>query len=148
VPVLDGFVNGQPIEQQPERESYRERLAISLVDIPRVDPALLSGRLDMTTLVRAGNSREGDPSVMFSCELLLAAVICDLIRSRNRETGEPTIGIYVCRAGEVWQRARDRDVFTVPGLTGGPRRLNPEFFRSVEPERAIGTLARKGPVRL
>lgn len=108
----------------------KERLAVALADLDRVDPSirgkLLAGRLDLTSTVRVGQDRMEDvPAVVFICPLLEAAIICDVLRSHDRKAGDPPTGIYINKAAS-WSRVTNNTVLTV--LVDGKARLNPVIF--------------------
>lgn len=110
----------------------RERLAIALEDIEQIEQdfrgPLLKGRLDLTTIIRVmGESVAGDtPIVAFSCDLLTAAVVCDLLRARARKEGKVPPRMYWNKTGVSWYRVTLDVVFTV--VVNGRARLNPEAF--------------------
>lgn len=108
----------------------RERLAVSLADLDRIDPSirgsLLAGKLDLTKAIRVGQDRMEDvPAVVFSCDLLTAATVCDILRSHDRKVGDPPTGIYINKATS-WSRVINSTVLTV--LVDGKARLNPAVF--------------------
>ncbi len=125
----------------------RELLAISLKDLLEQVPEelrikLTAGRLGVSKTVGAG--RDDDPAVVFKCDLLAAAAVCDLIHSNDRETGNPPTGVYLYR-NSAWWRVTNQTVLTI--LDGGAVRLNPAVF-SVPVELAPMTAPVAKRVRL
>lgn len=107
-----------------------ERLAVSLTDLDRVPMELrgpmLAGKLDLTQAVRVGTDRVEDvPAVAFTCDLLTAATVCDLLRSNDRKRGDPPTGLYICK-DRSWTRITNSAVLTV--LASGRVALNPAVF--------------------
>lgn len=130
-------------------EGRRERLAVALADLDRVPPeiraGLLGGKLDLSQAIRVGQDRMEDlPAVVFSCDLLAAATICDLLRSYDREHGDAPTGLYINRAS-TWSRITNSTVLTT--LVGGKVALNPAVFPSATlagtapPVRVLGAKA-------
>ena len=112
------------------QDDRREKLAVSLVDLDRVAPALraglLGGKLDLSRAIRVGQDRTEDvPAVVFSCDLLTAATVCDILRSHDRQHGDPPTGLYICK-DRAWVRVTNDTVLTV--VVGGKTRLNPAVF--------------------
>lgn len=109
----------------------KERLAVALEDLDRVAPELrvklLKGRLDLDNVLRhAGQHREEEvPAVPFTCDLLTAAIACDVLRSNDRKLGDELTRVYVLRESR-WTRVTSKTVLTV--IVEGKVRLNPEVF--------------------
>lgn len=112
------------------QEERRERLAVSLADLDRVAPALraglLAGKLDLSQAIRVGQDRMEDvPAVVFTCDLLTAATICDILRSHDRQHGDPPTGLYINK-DRAWTRVTNGTVLTV--IVNGKVKLNPVVF--------------------
>lgn len=129
-----------------------EKLAVALADLDRVDPELrgplLAGRLDLTTAIRVGADRaiEDTPVVMFTCDLLTAATVCDILRSNDRKLGDQPTRLYIHR-GQSWSRVNFNEILTV--LVAGKVKLNPLVFPSVQleantPPPKVKVLGKKG----
>lgn len=97
------------------------RLAINVDDIQRLSPenrrSLLGGRLrftdgreDQWVRVKVGNRTEA--AVEFSCNLLEAATVCDVIRDRDRGIGDEPTRVYVMRR-DAWDRLPSATALTV-----------------------------------
>lgn len=115
----------------------KERLAIWLDDIDRIAPELrdklLSGRLDLTQTVRVGRGElqrhKSVPALVFTCPLLEAALVCDIIRSHDRKAKERPTELYINR-GTSWARLIYSAVLTA--VVDGKVILNPAVFPNVE----------------
>jgi hypothetical protein len=137
MPKMDPVVPKQPKVDHPER------LAISLADVERIDPMLrhrtLHGRLDLAKAIKVGT----DAVVAFSCDLLLAALACDVIQSEFRREGDSPVKVYILHPGRPWWRLSASTVLTIPG-ENGKAELNHLIFPSaleiaplVEPPRRV-----------
>ena len=116
--------------QLPTNEQRKERLAVSLADLDRVAPelraGLLGGKLDLSGVVRVGQDRMEDvPAVVFCCDLLTAATVCDILRSHDRQHGDPPTGIYINK-DRAWTRVTNGTVLTV--VIDSKVLLNPAVF--------------------
>lgn len=113
------------------------KLAVSLTDLDRVDPIIrsrLALMLDLTSTIRVGMDRMEDiPAVVFSCPLLEAATVCDVLRNHDRQVGDAPTGIYVNKA-QSWSRVTNNTLLTV--LVDGKVKLNPAVFPEA---REVGT---------
>ena len=123
---------GDFIDSVMEPESIpvtKYRLALSLEDVDRMVPEmrarLLHGKLDLT-LIRVG-PKSNVPAVAFSCDLLTAATICDIIRSEDRKAGDSPTGVWVLR--KSWSRVSGNAVLTL--VTDAGIKLNPDAFSEV-----------------
>jgi hypothetical protein len=137
---LDGQrANSERIARQASRDLQTkmdrlspERLAVSLKDLNRMVPEvrrkMTEGKLDLTEIVRVGE-KENTPALAFSCDLLTAATICDIIRSEDRRVGDTPTGVWIFR--RAWTRVGGGILLTI--MVDGEVRLNPEVF-SVEVE--------------
>lgn len=121
------------VEVSSERVTLAERLAISLFDLDYISPMLrtklLSGRLDLRreNVIRANGESIMETGIPFTCELLLAATACDMIRSENRREGDRIVRVYLNR-GNGWVKVSSNTILTIP--IDGELHLNPEVFPS------------------
>ncbi len=117
----------------PTQKVPTERLAINLFDIGRVDLGVLrlvlGGKLDLRkeAAIRISKLAE-DTAVPFTCDLLTAAIACDVLRSENRKLGENPIRIYLAKPGGNWSRLGGNEVLTI---TEGGVALDPRVFPSM-----------------
>ncbi len=109
-------------------EERKERLAVALSDLERLAEQmrlkLLVGRLDLSQAIKVGDKDEV-PAVVFSCDLLTAATICDMLRSYDRAHNDPATRIYINRA-LAWSKLADNVVLTL--LIDGKVKLHPLVF--------------------
>lgn len=108
----------------------RERLAISLFDLDSVDPILrqklFAGRVN---LVKQAVIRiETDAAVELTCDLLAAAIVCDILRAENRREGDSVTKVYIHR-GKAWTKLSSTIILTAMGSDKQPQ-LNYEIFTS------------------
>ncbi len=122
----------------------KPRLAINLLDVERVDPAvrgmLFGGKLDLSKPVRVDPSRADEIGVAFTCDDLTAACICDIVRDHDRRAKDPPARVYLFR--QVWARVPGAAALTI--MVNGKPALNPEWFAgtAVEgPPPALGEVA-------
>jgi hypothetical protein len=120
-------------------DDRRESLAVNLFDLDRVDPTvrqiLLAGKLDLTRVIRINPDRPDETAVAFTCDLLTAACICDVIRTHDRAAGDHPCRVYL-RRSKAWERLPGAAVLSV--LDDGKAVLNPDLFGSpVEPPRSF-----------
>lgn len=116
--------NGQP--QRPEL------LAINLCDVERM-PAIVreavfgagnNCKLDLTDAIRIDPSRADEVAVAFRCDLLTAALCCDVIRGHDRDAGDPSTRVYVFR--KAWSKLPSAAMLTQ--MAGGKVQLHPSVF--------------------
>lgn len=94
------------------------RLAISVDDVVDRMTAdtngMLAGRLSLAgqQYIRTGSEARPEAAVEFSCPLLEAAVICDVLRARDREAGLEPTRCYVMRRS-TWSRLPAAAVLTM-----------------------------------
>lgn len=119
-------------------ENNRLALPVSVLEL--IDPGLrerlsLASRLERTP-IRLDSDKVH--IVAFSCDLLTAALICDIIRSNDRKLGDRASPIYRQRSpGGKWVRASDTTVFTTTD-TDGKAHLSVDVFPEViKPEDLI-----------
>src|SRR5262245_16547098 len=117
--------------------SRKERLAINLFDIGRLGPALrnrfLAGKLNLQEPIWVDRNNPHETAVAFLQErtgLMLAAVICDLIRSEDRKANRPPSRVYLNR-GNGWLRIPGNAVLTQD--EGGGLTLNSDVFPVADP---------------
>lgn len=116
----------------PRRDRLRrryqrtERVAVALEDLDRLDKQfklnLLAGRLDLSTIVEPA---KGVACVVFSCDIISAAIVADLIRSDDRKNARTPSAIYMER-NTVWSAMKPDDVWTV--VVNDLIHLNPLIF--------------------
>lgn len=122
----------------PKPGAAQERLGLNLYDLEAIHPDLykrtLSGVLDLRreAVIRVGSGTV-DTAVPFSCALLLAATLCDILRSENRKFREPPIRVYLSSSQGVWTKLGKDAVLTTVGDRDGVRvvELDPRVFRSL-----------------
>lgn len=108
------------------------RLAIDLKDLDRLDPVirtrLLKGRLDLANPIQISKDRAiPDHAIPFSCGLLSAATICDIIRSEDRKSGDFPTQLYIYKT--TWNRIPSHVALTIQ--VKGSVKLNPTIFPAV-----------------
>jgi hypothetical protein len=110
----------------------REKLAINLFDLDRVDPTirqiLLGGKVDLTNAIKMDKNRFDEAGVAFICPLLQAASICDIVRSHDRELGDFPTRVYLMRVA-AWEKLPNAAVLTL--ILDGKTMLNPAIFPPV-----------------
>ncbi len=108
------------------------KLAINLYDLDRIAPTLrtklFSGRLDLSKPLSTAWDRTNikeEVAVLFTCDLLTAAIICDTVRSHDRKAGDFPTRLYLKR--KSWARIPSGVVLTA--LTEENKCvLNPKVF--------------------
>ena len=123
--------------------SRRERLAVNLPDLDRVDPTVRAilvapfvSKLP-EDLIRADKDRMDEVAVLFICDLVQAACICDTLRNHDRRAGDPPTRLYLQKKeGGAWERLPGAAVLTV--MEDGRAVLNPILF----PREAVKVAAR------
>ena len=107
-------------------EPSGEKLAVTLTDLDRLPTdakaRYLGGRLDLAKTVKVG---AGIPAVAFKCDLLQAALVCDLLRSEDRKAGDAPTGVWVKRR-DSWYKVSERLLLTLTVADEGA--LNPDLF--------------------
>lgn len=113
-----------------------EQLACNVFDLDKVDPSVreklkLSDKISRQTVdMRFDRVKESDEAaVVFNCDLLTAALICDILRSHDREMGDSPTRLYLKR--KSWSRIPSYVVLTV--VVNGHTELNPEVFPTAVP---------------
>lgn len=111
-----------------------EKLAVNLIDLDRLPPLSMEKMILPYTIKKAiqcGQTKE-DVGIEFNCDLLQAAVICDMIRSEDHKSGDTPTRLYLFN-GSIWKRLSDEAVLTrvscPPGSLNGPKiSLHPQVF--------------------
>lgn len=113
----------------PPRSAEGYRLAINLHDLSRLSEInrqlLLAGNLYLEHVVRADKQRLDEHGVIFSCDLLRAAYICDTIRFKDRQIKQYPTRVYLQKA-RAWQKLASTLDLTM--ASDGEVRLNPQIF--------------------
>lgn len=114
------------LNEQAKTEQRSEVLAVSFLDLERLNPelrkGLLAGRLDQSQgAIKIGN----EVAVAFSCDLLSAACLCDTLRRWDVPAKHKPTRVYVKR-GSLWSKVSDTQTLSV--LVNGVAVLNPELF--------------------
>ncbi len=119
------------ISNGQERVGAGDRLGINLDDVERVLPDVramlgLAHLVDRTKIVRVKVlNRPDDLVVIFICDLLAAACLCDTLRSWNRKDGDYPTRVYLCKS-KVWERLPGDALLSL--MDNGKARLNPKWF--------------------
>ncbi len=105
-------------------------LAISLSDLMRLPPdmvtKLVKDRLDLSRTVAGGS--EADPAIVFQCPLLDAAMVCNIVRSQDKSTGDQPCRVYLNKNSSTngWQPIRNDTELVV--VVDSVVELNPLLF--------------------
>ncbi len=125
------------VTSKGKSDSNETQLAINLWDCDHINPLLrpylLGGRLDKDNAVWVDKSRVDETALVFTCELLEAALVIDIVRNEQRKKGEPPIRAYIHK--RTWTRLTGTQVLTV--TEDGKAALNSEIFA---PEEEIADL--------
>lgn len=135
----------------------RFSLAINLYDIQRVDPFIrsmmkLGEKLnkDPSEIIRVDENRPDERGVVFVCDLLSAALLCDIIREHDKKSSEDPTRVYLRKGKGVWRKLASSEVLTVTRKNNGQvdgnssdslAVLNPKIFKSQKSSK----LERAGP---
>lgn len=122
----------------------RERLAINLFDLERIEPhvrrLLRLGELLGREPIRVDAERPDEVGVEFACDLLQAACLCDVLRLGDRNGGRYPTRVYLHRE-RAWTRLPGHAVLSVvdprdADRTGRPEPvlLNPQWFAPLPAE--------------
>lgn len=139
--------------QDARVDGGQECLAVNLADLDRMDPALrgplLHGKLDLKAgHIRVDPRRVDEFAVGFTCDLLTAATLCDVVRSNDRKLRQSPTRVYLRRRVSWEQLPKDAvltEVYETDEVDafGNPRRtvrLNWDVFRSqVEVVQSVAT---------
>ncbi len=149
IPEQEPEQNGN-VERAEARHGEGRRLALNIYDLTdRCDPIIqqkVGPLLDLKHPLRMDFDRkegEDEVGVAFSCDLLKAATICDLLRSHDREAGDRPIRLYLFR--KVWSRVPSGTVLTV--LEDGKPRLDPRTFAEARVELEAAPVVAPPPRR-
>jgi hypothetical protein len=89
---------------------------------------LLAGKLDMVTgWVSVDKNRMDECCIPFCCDNVIAACICDTIRTRDRNHGQYPTRVYVKRK-TAWEKVSGDAVLSVVAKGTNKIVLNPKFF--------------------
>ncbi len=126
----NGYARPKIVLNGAERGST-DRLACNLIDLDRIpsDVRTMMGLVhlvDRSKIVRVVKDRSDEIAVIFICDLLAAACLCDTIRSWDKKAGDRPTRVYLCKS-RVWERfPGDALLSLVDG--DGRVRLNPKWF--------------------
>lgn len=133
------------------------KLGINLFDLDQVDPDLRKKllvdkegkeRVNRANAVHVELDRISPTmAVVFTCDILTAALVIDILRSECRRLGKELIRGYINRGGESWARLLSRQVLTILDENRKPQ-LNPEIFRPDEPVEPSEPIAPLEPERM
>lgn len=107
------------------------KLAINLFDLDRLPQVVLASAVtphvstDKDDLVVMDKSRLDEVAVVFTCPVLQAASICDVLRSHDRDAGDAPTRVYVFR--KTWSKVPGDKALSV--VRDGEVQLNPAVFR-------------------
>ena len=114
---------------QPNEEQ-KVRLAINVLDIARIDPTIrqmmLISNLDVAGgAIRTDPKRLDEAAVAFSCSLVSAACIADVLRDHDRRAGDFPCRVYVKRK-KAWVKLPHGAILTK--VVNGKAVLNHQWF--------------------
>lgn len=102
------------------------QLAIHLDDLDRIDSIIRQKMFkDRLNLVDPVTVNDG-VALAFSCSLLTAATLADIIRSEDRKAGDMPTRIYLRNGSGNWEAVPKNAIFTV--TVKGNIHLNPGLF--------------------
>lgn len=117
----------------PTKQQRTERLAVSVFDLDRLPPdvrrQMLGGKLDLRAVVRPDPDKPATTALAFSCPLLEAALICDILRNNDRKLGDEPTKVYLY-SGRGWAEIGPSTVLT--STDGGDLSLCPSVFPPLE----------------
>ncbi len=126
------------------------QLAVCVLDLDRAPrekrERLVAGRLDKSSLFQVKMDRQRrtlkvpEPAVVFSCDLVEAATVCDILRNLDRVEKLPPTRVYINRELN-WLCLYAHEVLTV--LIDGKPHLDPLIF----PEVTLPIVDREAPSR-
>lgn len=131
----------QPVEANGDgAPKEAEGLSINLFDLDRVDPFIreqlrIAERIDRDrgNVVRVDEKRVDETAVAFTCDLITAATICEIIRNHDRKAGDYPTRVYVRRAaGGKWEKLPNDALLTL--VAGEKVVLNPRWFPKALPK--------------
>lgn len=113
------------------------RLAVNAFDLDRVPPEMIrkfffdpdgTPRLDLKAAVEVELDRiEPTRAFVFTCDLLTAALVVDLLKSECRRTKSDLVQGYI-RRKESWARILNNEVLTAVDPDTGKTVLSPKTF--------------------
>ena len=109
----------------------KERLALNLFDIDRIDPLIgivMGGKLDLSKAIKVDPDRLDETAVAFSCDLLTAACICDTIRTHDKAVKDYPTRVYIFRRS-AWSKVAGQGHLSI--VVDNKCVLNPKIFSSV-----------------
>lgn len=126
-------IGGVLVKSETER---KYKLAVNLFDIGLLEPTvrdiMLGGKISLLKedIVWVNTSRLDETAVLFTCDLVTAAALLDVIRSQGRNGFLPLIRAYINRNAAdgkgSWSRLVHTEVLTV--VENGKVKLNPDIF--------------------
>ncbi len=115
----------------------REKLAINIADRERLEESVrvkVAKIVDASQPVWMDRNREDERAVVFCCDLLMAALACDVVREADLQAKRERTRVYV-RKG-AWSKVPGTMRLTV--VVNGKPRLNPAVFNvEVVPIRMV-----------
>jgi hypothetical protein len=108
-----------------------ERLAINVVDLGRLPPIIrqcldLANQVNLQSVIRVDEDRFDEAAVEFTCALVQAASICDIIRIEDRKRKQYPTRVYLCR-DTAWTRLPGDVALAFSG--DEECELNPDVFK-------------------
>ena len=117
-----------PMSVESRQQGGVRALAVNLFDLDRIPQivreAMLAGKLDLTGVVVTDGGRVDETAVAFSCDLLTAAALLDVIRGNDRRAKSHPTRVYVKR--QAWSKLPGAETLTV--IERGRVALNPDVF--------------------
>ena len=108
-----------------------EKLAVNVYDLEGIDAAIRQrvlgpqlDKLDAKNPVWIDRNRDDESAVIFTCDLLTAALACDILRSECRRENGPVIRLYLKKG--AWQKVPSTAILTA--IINDKAVLNPAVF--------------------
>lgn len=143
VPAVFDQINDQTIQMIPLGDSSsgeelplliedqnEVQIAVNLFDLDRVGEemrTLMFGKSLKPTPIVIDKNDETEVAVPFSCGLLRAAMMCDVVRGTDRKCGDPPTRVYLKRK-TTWTKVSGQALLTVVD-DEEKCRLNPKMFK-------------------
>ncbi len=129
--LVNGHTKIKMVSNGRERPGSVDRLGICLFDLDRIPPDIrvimgLAHLVDRTRIVRVVKDRPDEMAVVFICDLLAAACLCDTIRSWDKKAGDYPTRVYLCKS-RMWERLPSKALLSLVD-SNGKARLNPKWF--------------------
>lgn len=105
-----------------------ERLAVNVIDLDRVEDGMVF-RIAKSTVhspIHVDKNEKDEVAVEFSCPLLEACLMCDLVRSADRKAGREVTRVYLNKHG-TWVKVPEKAMLTMK-LPGRASMLSPKVF--------------------